>query len=689
MVALVTHMGQSPNCGHYTAIAEGANGMYYQFDDQFVYQVSQTSALNNDAYVIIYEMDRNSRTPTTENSSAVSASSMPYSGSSFGSPSLKSSDAGYSPSKALTNGGTPSGPKKYTIPFAKKTNGESALRTSVMSPSATVTSASPAKTNGSMIGPTAERKAISFEIPKTLVTSSTSSPNKINLLKPGVSLTNSSKIFGPSAVTSLKAAVTTKSLGVKLVPYNDIDNDESDKEEQVPVEEKPKAAQKDERVENKKDIIGPVLQNPSLVTPVKTPMTPPKTPTTQPKKTPVTQLSPIKAPITPPKSPTPSPMHVANKVVSKSPEKQFGVKRKLDEILGATNKSNSSLKNLTNGKEEEVVLNATSKWTIVSNKTTNGYSSDPESKHNAMKKAKSSNFSRAKSMERSMTSSVSEFSQKTIPALVPNTKESKSSNLKSRSSSDLVVSNGISKHSADESKFSKQNGHHSHSSSSSSLKKRKRSRSRSSSISSSSSDTSPAVDSTKKRRKKHTKKKDKKKEKHLSSTNSGSESNNGESDTSSSRRKSKKKSKKKKSHKKRDDSEEDSSVKREDSKTRSSERETASQERDRMLRLARNPSRSPHRTVDAADGVKEKFDPNKINDREKSSKTIKHLIIKFIKPIRLHDLFFFVVVGWNGQQTVLSKSLNENRRRLHEKTKDELMDEEFDQGRVREISLTY
>lgn len=36
LVSMVTHMGHSANCGHYTAIALAANGFYYQFDDSSV-----------------------------------------------------------------------------------------------------------------------------------------------------------------------------------------------------------------------------------------------------------------------------------------------------------------------------------------------------------------------------------------------------------------------------------------------------------------------------------------------------------------------------------------------------------------------------------------------------------------------------------------------------------------------------
>ena len=49
-------MGPSPNCGHYTSIAEGANGTFYRFDDASVSPTSLQNALNTSAYVIFYEM---------------------------------------------------------------------------------------------------------------------------------------------------------------------------------------------------------------------------------------------------------------------------------------------------------------------------------------------------------------------------------------------------------------------------------------------------------------------------------------------------------------------------------------------------------------------------------------------------------------------------------------------------------
>lgn len=36
LVAMVTHMGPTVNCGHYTAVAQAASGQFYQYDDSMV-----------------------------------------------------------------------------------------------------------------------------------------------------------------------------------------------------------------------------------------------------------------------------------------------------------------------------------------------------------------------------------------------------------------------------------------------------------------------------------------------------------------------------------------------------------------------------------------------------------------------------------------------------------------------------
>ena len=36
LTSMVTHVGSSINCGHYTAIAQVSSGKYYSFDDSYV-----------------------------------------------------------------------------------------------------------------------------------------------------------------------------------------------------------------------------------------------------------------------------------------------------------------------------------------------------------------------------------------------------------------------------------------------------------------------------------------------------------------------------------------------------------------------------------------------------------------------------------------------------------------------------
>lgn len=56
MVSMITHVGPSPNCGHYTAIGEAVNGQFFQFDDSSVRPIPTEQALNTASYVVFYEM---------------------------------------------------------------------------------------------------------------------------------------------------------------------------------------------------------------------------------------------------------------------------------------------------------------------------------------------------------------------------------------------------------------------------------------------------------------------------------------------------------------------------------------------------------------------------------------------------------------------------------------------------------
>lgn len=57
LTSMVTHMGPSVNCGHYTAVAQISSGQYYSFDDSCVRPISLNNVLSTNAYIMIFEME--------------------------------------------------------------------------------------------------------------------------------------------------------------------------------------------------------------------------------------------------------------------------------------------------------------------------------------------------------------------------------------------------------------------------------------------------------------------------------------------------------------------------------------------------------------------------------------------------------------------------------------------------------
>ncbi|GBP64513.1 Ubiquitin carboxyl-terminal hydrolase 36 [Eumeta japonica] len=57
LVSVVTHIGPSQNCGHYTAIGQAPNGNYYQFDDSSVKPLPLSGVLATHAYIMFFEKD--------------------------------------------------------------------------------------------------------------------------------------------------------------------------------------------------------------------------------------------------------------------------------------------------------------------------------------------------------------------------------------------------------------------------------------------------------------------------------------------------------------------------------------------------------------------------------------------------------------------------------------------------------
>ncbi|XP_015595201.1 ubiquitin carboxyl-terminal hydrolase 36 isoform X2 [Cephus cinctus] len=61
LTSMVTHMGPSVNCGHYTAVAQVSTGQYYSFDDSCVRPISLSNVLSTNAYIMIFEMEPQSQ----------------------------------------------------------------------------------------------------------------------------------------------------------------------------------------------------------------------------------------------------------------------------------------------------------------------------------------------------------------------------------------------------------------------------------------------------------------------------------------------------------------------------------------------------------------------------------------------------------------------------------------------------
>lgn len=57
LVSMVTHLGSSQHCGHYTAIGLTESGAYYQFDDSSVHPIALQNVLQTNAYIIFYELE--------------------------------------------------------------------------------------------------------------------------------------------------------------------------------------------------------------------------------------------------------------------------------------------------------------------------------------------------------------------------------------------------------------------------------------------------------------------------------------------------------------------------------------------------------------------------------------------------------------------------------------------------------
>ncbi|KAI4472224.1 ubiquitin carboxyl-terminal hydrolase [Holotrichia oblita] len=89
-VALVTHMGPTVGCGHYTAVAKAPCGNYYQFDDSMVRPISHQAVFSTNAYIMLYELECPPFAQKTQNNGSASATASTTSSSSTSSSSAAS-----------------------------------------------------------------------------------------------------------------------------------------------------------------------------------------------------------------------------------------------------------------------------------------------------------------------------------------------------------------------------------------------------------------------------------------------------------------------------------------------------------------------------------------------------------------------------------------------------------------------
>ncbi|KXJ68745.1 hypothetical protein RP20_CCG001877 [Aedes albopictus] len=85
LASMVTHLGSTQHCGHYTAIGGTDSGTYYVFDDSLVRPISIQNVTNTSAYIIFYEQDVQNGIKPSACSTATSSS---Y-GNAYGSPTGK------------------------------------------------------------------------------------------------------------------------------------------------------------------------------------------------------------------------------------------------------------------------------------------------------------------------------------------------------------------------------------------------------------------------------------------------------------------------------------------------------------------------------------------------------------------------------------------------------------------------
>ncbi|XP_074028304.1 ubiquitin specific peptidase 36 isoform X2 [Leptinotarsa decemlineata] len=240
LVSIVTHMGPTVSCGHYTAVAQAPSGNFYQFDDSMVRPISHQVVFNTNAYIMLYELESSPYTQrATPAASSVSSSKIPKVPPPPTPETVRlASTSNPSVSKAITNGISFTSDKVYgpELPpdHSEKLNGNNVTSSKRGSDDSLSTSASENESD------TEQRKNKKLKDADTCSTSieskSTNKPQNKNpstVSSPNIS-TSISSLSSPDS-TPNKSPLSS-SVTKSLVPYESDDLSSSDDSNQSPNE---------------------------------------------------------------------------------------------------------------------------------------------------------------------------------------------------------------------------------------------------------------------------------------------------------------------------------------------------------------------------------------------------------------------------------------------------------------------
>ena len=71
LIGVIQHLGSSIEGGHYTSLCKQSTGKWFEFNDEWVKQISEEEIVNNNAYILIYMRQKLSAVSMTPSSTAV------------------------------------------------------------------------------------------------------------------------------------------------------------------------------------------------------------------------------------------------------------------------------------------------------------------------------------------------------------------------------------------------------------------------------------------------------------------------------------------------------------------------------------------------------------------------------------------------------------------------------------------